>query len=342
LIRKIIYTCLILLGAVILWHNKLVLYGIEQGIGQAKIVLQAEPVDVVLKDPTFPDSLKKKIILIEEIKKFAFDSIGIKKSDNYSSIYNQHGKPILWVLTASEQFALKAKEWSFPFLGAVSYKGFFNYQKGLAEQQELINQGYDTDYDVVSGWSTLGWFNDPVLSNMLLKKEGNLANLIIHELTHGTIYVKSSVEFNENLASFIGDKGAEEFLNLKFGKNSLQYIQYEQGKFDMALYSGHILMGAKKLDSLYKSFSVNTTVTLKKRLKKQLIEQIIESANALPFYKKNRFSKLFAKDRMPNNAFFIDYKRYMSKQDQFELEYKNRFHGNLKNYLNYLKTKYNV
>jgi predicted aminopeptidase len=340
LIKKTLFLALLLIAALVVWQYKLVLYGIEQGIGQLKIIYKAAPLEEVLKDPAFPDSLKQKLLLVGQIKKFAVDSLGIKDSPNYSTLYNQQGKPILWVLTASEKFRLRAKEWHFPFLGDVSYKGFFNYEKGLLEQSKLIQEGYDTDYDVVSGWSTLGWFKDPILSNMLLKKEGNLANLIIHELTHGTLYIKNNVDFNENLASFIGDKGAEQFLILKYGLNSMQYKRYEEGKFDMALYSNHILEGATRLDSLYKTFSDETPVLRKEKLKKKFIQQIILSANTLPFYKKTRFSKLFSKDKMPNNAFFIDYKRYMSKQNQFELEFRNRFHSNLRNYLSFLKIKY--
>jgi hypothetical protein len=193
----------------------------------------------------------------------------------------------------------------------------------LVDKATLDKKGYDTDYDVVSGWSTLGWFKDPVLSSMLMKKEGNLANLIIHELTHGTLYIRDNVEFNENLASFIGDKGAEKFLADTYGTTSEQYCSYEEGKFDMALYSSHILKGATRLDSLYKTFTFKTPLPLKETLKEAYIKKIIVDGNFLPFYKKSRFSKLFGKGKMPNNAFFIDYKRYRSKQNQFEIEYKN-------------------
>ncbi len=340
LIKRIIASLLLLLLCFIIWQFKLIIYGIEQGVGQFKIIYYSQPIEEVQKDPLFPDSLKQKLALVQEIKAFAIDTLGINNSKNYTTVYNQKGKPILWVLTASEKYELKAKEWTFPLLGSVSYKGFFNYEKGLKEQEQLKEQGYDTDYDVVGGWSTLGWFKDPILSNMLLKKEGNLANLIIHELTHGTLYVKSNVDFNENLASFVGDKGAEKFLEYKYGKNTDQYQRYEQGKADMVLYSNHILNGAKRLDSLYKAFSAATPVVIKDSLKTKTIKEIIATANNLPFYKKNRFSKLFKKGELPNNSFFMDYKRYRSKQDFFEKEFKNKFNSDLKKYLQYLKNKY--
>ena len=84
------------------------------------------------------------------------------------------------------------------------------------KEMELLKEaGYDVGMRTVGGWSTLGWFKDPILSNMLNRSYGDLANLIIHELVHATIFVKDSVEFNENLASFIGDQGAKLFLKRK-------------------------------------------------------------------------------------------------------------------------------
>lgn len=340
LLKKILYSASLILFSLVIWQFRLIVYGIEQGIGQFKIIYYARPIEEVQKDPSFPDSLKQKLSLIKEIKAFAIDSLGINNSKNYTTVYDQKGKPILWVLTGSEKYKLKAREWKFPVLGSVSYKGFFNYEKGLKEQEALKKQGYDTDYDVVSGWSTLGWFRDPILSNMLLKNEGNLANLIIHELTHSTLYVKSNVDFNENLANFIGDKGAEKFLEYKYGKSSEPYTRYQHGKADMKLYSKHILKGALRLDSLYTSFTGATPVILKDSLKTRLIKEIIATANNLPFHKKNRFGKLFRKGVLPNNTFFMDYKRYMAKQDLFEAEFRTKFNSDLKKYLQYLKAKY--
>src|ERR1700747_1702968 len=113
-------------------HN-LVIYGISQGKGQLSIALNAQPMEEVLNDKTFPDSLKYKLKLIKEIKQFAIDSIEINPSKSYSTIYNQHNKPILWTVSACEPYSFKAKEWTFPFLGTVSYKGFFNKKEAEKE-----------------------------------------------------------------------------------------------------------------------------------------------------------------------------------------------------------------
>lgn len=320
--------------------NSLVLYGIAQAKGQLSIVLNAQPIIEVLKDNNFPDSLKQKLVLIVEIKQFAIDSLGINSSNNYSTVYNQDHKPVLLTISACEPFALKPKEWHFPVLGNVPYKGFFNIDKAKKEINELIYKGYDVDVYSPSGWSTLGWFNDPILSNMLYRSEGQLANLIIHELTHGTIFIKNNVEFNENLANFIGDKGAEQFLIYKFGKNSKEFINYEQSKEDEKLYNEYILKNVQRLDSLYKSTIIETSVIVKKEKKKKIISEIVRGVNKLDLYKKENYFKFSLQAFSEKNAFFMSFQRYDSQYDVFEKEYKLKYKSNLHDYLNHLKKIY--
>ena len=179
----------------VLFNFRLVAYGITQLKGQLSIVWHAKPIAEALSDPAFPDSLKQKLKLVEEIKKFAIDSLGLRATENYSTLYDQQGKALLMNLTAAEKFELKAYTWNFPLLGEVSYKGFFDFKKGKSEAEELERKNYDVEYSSVSAWSTLGWFRDPIFSGMLKRNEGQLAELIIHEMTHATIYLKSSVDF---------------------------------------------------------------------------------------------------------------------------------------------------
>lgn len=334
LLFEYLFTSLML--CCLLWHE-LIIYGIAQGKGQLNIVWQSQPVEEVLADTTFPDSLKQKLILITEIKKYAVDSIGIKPSDNYSMVYNQHNKPILLTVSACEPYSLKAKEWYFPFIGSVSYKGFFNKKTAQKEIEQLKQQGYDVDVYSPSGWSTLGWFKDPVLSNMLYSSDGQLANLIIHELTHGTIYLKSSVTYNENLANFIGDKGAENFLKYKYGKQSKQYTNYENNKQDEECYTNYILNATTRLDSLYHTFTNEEKEEIKKTKKMALINEIVMGVNQLPLHNKKRYFKYTLQAFMDKNAFFMGFTRYDSQYAVFEKEYREKHTSNLRNYLEALK-----
>ena len=131
------------------------------------------------------------------------------------------------------------------------------------------------------GWSTLGWFTDPILSKMLMRSEGDLANLIIHEMSHATIFVKDSIEFNENLATFIGDRGAEMFLIDKYGRNSKEYTVYIEEDEDYLKYVNHMLRGAKLLDSLYARMNESDSLSQKRALKETAIRKIVNAMDTL-------------------------------------------------------------
>ncbi len=333
------FLLLIVVTSCFIWSN-LIIYGITQAKGQLTIILKAQPIGEVLNDNSFPDSLKQKLILIEEIKKFATDSLAITKSDNYSSVYIQNKKPLLLTISACEPYSFKPKEWSFPILGNVPYKGFFNVTEAKKEINKLIKQGYDADVYSPSGWSTLGWFNDPILSGMLHRSEGQLANLIIHELMHGTLFVKNNVNFNENLANFIGDKGAEQFLIYKFGIHSKQYNKYQQNKADEKVYTAYMLKSTERLDSLYVKIRNDKNEVTKKQKKKALISEIVRGVNHLDLYKRKSFFEYSLEAFKEKNAFFMGFKRYDSQYELFEKELNNAFKGNLKAYLSFLKNKY--
>ena len=316
------------------------LYGFRQGKGQLKIIFNTRPVTEVLADKTFPDSLKQRIRLIQEIKQFAVDSLGLNPSENYTTFYDQHGKPILWVMTACEPFELKARKWHFPVVGTFSYKGHF--EKPLADKEiaDLKAQGFDTQLNEVSAWSTLGYLKDPILSSMLNYSEGRLAALIIHELTHGTLFVKNHLDFNENLADFVGDYGAIRFLEAKYGKDAEQSKRYQFSKKYSDAYSKHLIRGAKKLDSLFRGFPESLTVEQKAKHKFDLIGKIMTSVDTLMNGNLTLLRKSPRRKQEINNAYFIGYLTYQSKQNQFEEEFKIKFNRDFKKYLAYLKHQY--
>lgn len=334
---KIVFIIAVFLSVAIAFNFSLISYGVSQGIGQLTIVWNSRPVEDVLDENNLGEETKAKIRLVQEIRKFAFDSLGLKHSDNYTTFYDQKGKPILWILTAAEPYELTAIEWSFPFLGSFSYKGFFDIEKARKEEAPLKESGLDTSIDEVGGWSTLGWFKDPILSNMLDRSVGSLANLIIHELTHGTLYIKNNVTYNENLANFVGDKGAELFLSYKFGPNSKEFDNYLKRKTTLARHKNLVLAGAGRLDSLYKSFNDNTPLKEKESLKLKLMEEIRNELRKL--YKDASFKSKEDLSSM-NNTYFLDVKRYNEKQNHFEEEFTNKFNSDFKKYMAYLMKTY--
>lgn len=338
LLRNGIWVVLGLLLLLLIWNHQLILYGVSQGKGQLKVVWNSRDLQEVFDDPAVPDSVKYKLRLIQEVKAFTVDQLGFKQTKNYQAYYDQEGKPSLWVVTGAKPLALEPKQWYFPFLGAVPYKGFFDYEKALKEEQKLEGD-WDTNLRVVGGWSTLGWFKDPVLSNMLLEPEGELVNTIVHELTHGNLFVKDSVEFNENLASFFGDQGARLFLQQKFGGNSPEMKKYEQKQSDQRKFTSHVLRGATLLDELYQAPDKDISDSLRLESKRNLIREIIATADTLGLYEKDRYLQYLQKSKV-NNAFFMSFLRYRADLSIFEQELNTKFKGNLRAYFQYFREQY--
>jgi predicted aminopeptidase len=341
--RKIFKRTILILSVVItlllLAYWDLVIYGLRQAKGQLTIIYNARPVDEFLADPSFPDSLKARLRLIDEIRHFAIQKLGLKDTENYKTMYDQKGKEVMWVVIAAQPFRLEPKTWKFPVVGEFPYKGFFNKKLAMELKEELQSEGYDVILRNPGGWSTLGWFTDPILSKMLNRSEGDLANLIIHEMAHATIFVKDSVDFNENLATFIGDRGTEEFLVYKYGLDAKQYSTYVAEDKDYLKFVAHMLRGGEILDSLYQTMDEVQPVEEKKSLKEQTIRKIVASLDTLKLeVLNNPFEKYEGK--LPNNATFLHFRQYQASQDVFFKEWEEKYKKDLKQYIAYLKNQY--
>jgi len=326
----------VVLLILILWNRSLILYGIRQGIGQFDIVWNARPVEEILADSSTPDSIKQKLKLIEEVRRYAIDSLGLRDTDNYKTLYDQKGKEIMWVVTASEPYELKEKTWEFPVVGKVPYKGYFDVALAKEEKENLEKAGWDVNVTNPSGWSTLGWFTDPTLSDMLYKSEGDLASLIIHEMVHATIFVKDSVNFNENLASFIGDLAALKFVVFKYGKDSEEHLTYVNEDADFRKYSAHMLRGATVLDSVYLAIATKKTDSEKKSAKETALTNIVVKMDTLNLYFNKQPSARYQK-KLPNNAIFLSYRRYAAQQLDLNSVFEDKFQSNFKAMVEYYK-----
>ncbi|WP_424963222.1 aminopeptidase [Ekhidna sp.] len=334
MIKKVSWGVLIIVVILIVVFWNTVTYGFQQAKGQLSITFNTVPVEDVLNDTTVADSIKQKIIIIQETRTFAFDELGLERSDNYTSYYDQEGEVSLWNLSASQPYALEPKVWTFPLLGSFPYKGFFDLDQAKNEMEVLKDDGYDVRIRPVSGWSTLGWTNDPILSNMLERPEGALAELIIHELTHSTIFVKDQIELNENLASFIGERGAVLFLNMKYGKNSVPYFDYLLAEDDSQTFRNQMLLATQMLDSLYQSLD-GANDSIKSVQKHIMIDRIISSIDTLHFHDP-RYYKIFLTGR-PNNAYFMSYLRYYSAKDSLKALLTKDYANDLKLFIQEMK-----
>ncbi|HCI57491.1 MAG: aminopeptidase [Bacteroidetes bacterium] len=339
MIRKVFIPALILILLILGFYTRhWLVYGFNQLKGQLNIIYNAQPISEVIENPLTPDSVKAKLILIREIKKYAVDSLGLAETNNYETYYDQKGKPALWVLTAAPEFKMEPYKWKFPFLGSLSYKGFFQKQKGVDELQLLKKKGFDADLSTVSAWSTLGWFGDPVMSSMMRKNVGSLAELIIHEMTHTTLYVKGNVEFNENLATFIGEIGAEKFLTHKFKDDSNVLTNYINHRKDNRIFSEYVVTSVAKLDSLYKDVDfISLTYPDKLRLKYQKIALIVLHISKLPLKNHQRFEWNLQDKRLPDNTWFLSYSDYHALQPEIYQVYYDSCNSSIRELINHYK-----
>ncbi len=325
-----------------LWvgNGDILSYLASQGAGQMRILTRTETRESYLAKADTPPHHSDQLKLVDEIKAFAFDSLGLKRTKSYTRIYDQKGKALLWVITASRPFALEPKTWKFPITGEVTYKGFFKKADAEQEKQNLEQRGWETRIREVNAWSTLGYFNDPILSEMLNLNPGDLANVLIHELSHSTVFIPGDVEESENLASFIGDVGAGRFLRMKYGADSPEVFEYETSDSDQRKFSEHLLRGALRLDSLYASADFISLIESRKNEEKnRMIRKVISDLDTVNFALPGRFDKL-KKGKLPNNAFFVQFRQYHARQNKFYEEFESVYKGNLREYMDALKEKY--
>jgi predicted aminopeptidase len=248
----------------------------------------------------------------------------------------------MWVLVGSDRYALKPVDYEIPLLGTFSYKGFFDRKRLLSADSSLQRAGYDTRINEVAAYSTLGFFRDPILSSMLKRTEGSLAELIIHELTHGTLFIKDALEYNENLADFVGEYGADRFMAQKYGRESVPYRNYLATKAFYDRFDEHILRGTKQLDSVYSVFKPSTPVPVKETMKWKTIETIMTTSDTLTDDRVNHSGKrrVWMKTDLPNNAYFVGFLTYRKQQNRFKNEFVTQFDGDFARYLTHLKNTY--
>ena len=339
--NKILLGILAILILLVAFNYKLVRYGIEQGLGQLEMVRNAVPIDDLLADPEYPDSLKQKLLLIKEIRRYAIDSLHLKDSKNYNAVYDLKGRPTAYVVQACEKYRIKKYLWKFPVVGKLPYKGFFDDEDAKKEVAWLEKQGYDTRIAHPSGWSTMGWFTDPVLSTMLRRSEGELADLIIHELTHSTVFVKDNSELNENIADYVGENGAKRYLASKYGDTSAILFNYSAMITDNERMAMYFLRGAHKLDSLYQSADfIALPDNEKDTLKRAMIQDIINNVDTVNFVRIKPQRIKSSRMKNINNTFFTSYMTYYNRKDSLRMECQRDFGGDFMKHLESFKERW--
>lgn len=163
-------------------------------------------------------------------------------------------KEIGWHVTACYPLKLESYTWWFPIAGTVPYKGYFDLDKAKEEEKKLKEKGLDTRIRITAGYSTLGWFEDPIFSSQIEDtKPYEVASLVFHEMAHATVYFPGDSIFNESYASFVEEEGTFHFLESIEGKDSPIKKEILLKKEESQKLKKLLVFTAGKLRALYDS-----------------------------------------------------------------------------------------
>jgi predicted aminopeptidase len=180
-------------------------------VAEAKILAHRQSIAKLAADSSTPPAVRAKLQLVLEARRFAVDSLGLPAKDAFTQYTKLEHDTLVLVLSGAYRDELRAVTWWFPVVGSVPYKGFFDFDEAKRAEAELKAEGFDTYLRPSPAFSTLGFFNDPLLSTTLGEDSLEIVNTVVHELTHNKFYAKGEAVFNESFASFVGARGAERF-----------------------------------------------------------------------------------------------------------------------------------
>ena len=183
--------------------------------GQLELLSAARPVDVLLEDPATDPALAERLRLAREILAFAERELALPVQQSYAS-YAALGRPfVAWNVFAAPEFSLEPREWCYPLVGCLAYRGYFDAAAAAREADRLRAAGEDVHVAGVVAYSTLGWFDDPLLDTFLFRREDRLAWLLFHELSHRRLFVAGDTLFNESYATAVADAGVRRWLEAR-------------------------------------------------------------------------------------------------------------------------------
>lgn len=179
--------------------------------GQLRLLQAREPIDRVIADPTRDSNLRAHLAQAQAARAFASSHLHLPDNKSYR-LYADIGRPfVVWNVFATPEFSLAPQTHCFPIAGCVAYRGYYSQDAARGEAALQRLKGMDVAIGGVEAYSTLGWFNDPILSSMMHWGDERLATLIFHELAHQRFYIKDDTEFNESFATFVEQEGTRQW-----------------------------------------------------------------------------------------------------------------------------------
>lgn len=179
--------------------------------GHMRIVMGKRPLAEIASDETIDDSIKRRLDLAQRARLFGIEQLNLPNNESYTSFYDTGQEYVTWNVVAAEEFSLNPHNWCFPIAGCVSYRGYYSKEDAESYAAGFKEQGFDVTVNGATAYSTLGWFEDPLLNTMLDRSDPSIASLLFHELAHQQLYVGDDSTFNESFASFVEKEGLKQW-----------------------------------------------------------------------------------------------------------------------------------
>jgi predicted aminopeptidase len=201
--------------------------------GHFALVAAAKPIPAWLEDPRVPQDLKRRLQRAQKMRVFASRELGLPDNGSYTQYADLARPAAVWNVFAAPELSLELKNWCYPLFGCAGYRGYFHLADAEALAGELRAEGYEVNVAPVPAYSTLGWFDDPLLNTFINQGEGELARLIFHELAHQVVYAKDDTAFNESFATAVERVGVRRWLAAEGDPATrAAYVQQEQRRTD--------------------------------------------------------------------------------------------------------------
>lgn len=228
-------------------------YVTNQGFMYLSLRARAVGLDKVLSDSEAPEELKDLVRRAERIRTFAISELGLRDTRNYRSLVRLDSDRLATVVSACDPASFDRYLWNYPVVGALPYKGFFKSEDAEREAARLRALGLDTLVRPVDAFSTLGYLSDPLFSIFAKYDDGELAELIIHELAHATVFAKRAEQFNEEFATFVGRQGARIYIARTYGPSSPELSALDDSRKDAEAFAVYLRETADLLQGVYSS-----------------------------------------------------------------------------------------
>ena len=233
-------------------------YYSQAALGQARLLVARKPIERLLDEPATPPELRAKLTTVQRVRQMAIDELGLPENGSYTTFVELKPIPpaterrfVTWNVVAAPELSVVPVTWCFPVAGCVSYRGYFKRAAAERFAARLQDEGLDVSVGGVSAYSTLGWFEDPVLSTFLRYPDLDLAGLLIHELAHQVVYVTDDTVFNESFATAVELEGVRRWLEQEGAPTEAmeRYLEAQQREEE---FTELVLEVRERLDAAYR------------------------------------------------------------------------------------------